>query len=69
MRKLTKEQKKLLDKWYNKQKEKGKNFTIFYDIDKDDNFSWKLFEDIEKINPCELLWSNINNYIIDKRNE
>lgn len=66
MRNLTAKQKKLLDKWYLQQIARGKQFTIWWKVDEDDDFSYELYEEIEGINPCEMLYQNINNYITDK---
>jgi len=66
MRDLTREQKKLLDNWYEEQKEKGKEFGLWWKVDKDDDFSYELYEKIDDINPCEIFYQNVNNYIQDK---
>jgi len=66
MRDLTKKQKRLLDIWYNEQKEKGKVISLFWKVNEDDDFSGELFEEIDNINPCEMIYQNINNYITSK---
>ena len=66
MRSLTVKQKKLLDAWYQEQKQKGKEFGIWWDVDKDDDFSAELYEKIDEINPCEIFYQNVNSYIQDK---
>lgn len=66
MRQLTRKQKKLLDSWYNKQKAKGQNFGIWWDVKDDDNFDGELYQKIDDINPCEIFYQNVNNYIHDK---
>ena len=66
MRDLTKKQKKLLDKWYNKQKAKGKTFGLWWDVHYDDDFSVELYEEIDNLNPCEIFYQNVNSYIQDK---
>ena len=63
LRELTKEQKKLLDIWFNKNKE---NIGISFDVQSNDNFSNELYEKLQKINDTEVLNVNINSYIVDK---
>lgn len=69
MRDLTKKQKKLLDSWYIEQIRKNKTFTIWWDLHDDDDFSFDLLEKVDSLNPCELIYQNINNYITDKLSE
>ena len=66
MRSLTKGQKKLLDKWYEEQKAKGKSFGLWWKVDNDDDFSSELYEKIDSLNPCEIFYQNVNNYIQEK---
>lgn len=66
MRSLTKEQKKLLDNWYNEQKAKGKSFGLWWKVDNDNNFPMELYEKIDSLNPCEIFYQNVNNYIQEK---
>jgi len=66
MRDLTREQKKLLDIWYSEQKEKGKRIGLFWEVEKDEDFSGELFEEVDNINPCEIITQNINQYITSK---
>lgn len=66
MRSLTKGQKKLLDKWYYEQKRKGKSFGLWWDVKDDDDFSSELYVEIDNLNPCEIFYQNVNNYIQEK---
>lgn len=66
MRSLTISQKKLLDKWYAEQTRTGKTFGYFWDVQFDEDFSGELYEQIDNINPCEIFYQNVNNYIQDK---
>jgi len=66
MRSLTKEQKKLLDRWYGEQKAKGKTFGLWWDVSKDEDFSGDLYEEIDNLNPCEIFYQNVNHYIQEK---
>lgn len=63
MRNLTSKQKKLLDTWYKEQKAKGKEFGIWWVVEEDDNFSGELYEQIDSLNPCEIFYQNVNDYI------
>jgi len=69
MRKLTKKQKKMLDKWYNEQVKNGRSFDDYWKLDEDDNFGSNLFHEIDNINPCEIFYQNVENYIQDKDNK
>jgi len=66
MRNLTRKQKALLDEWYKEQKDNGRILGFFWKVDEDDNFSSELFEKIDEINPCEMVYQNINEYISEK---
>lgn len=66
MRNLTAKQKKLLDIWFDEQIKRGKEFGYFWDLEKDDDFSYELFNLIDTFNPCEIINQNINNYIKEK---
>jgi len=66
MRNLTKRQKKMLNEWYNTEKAKGKTFGLWWKVDEDEDFSVDLYEDIDSINPCEIFYQNVNQYIQDK---
>lgn len=66
MRTLTVSQKKLLDKWYNEQVARGKTFGYFWDVGRDDDFGGGLYEEIDSLNPCEIFYQNVNNYITSK---
>ena len=66
MRNLTAKQKKMLDVWYNEQKAKGKEFGYFWEVDNDEDFDSDLYERINAINPCEIFYQNVNEYIQDK---
>lgn len=65
MRKLTIRQKKLLDKWYEENKNKP-SMTCFFDLERCEAFSLELLEKLEKINNTEILYQEINRYIGDK---
>jgi hypothetical protein len=69
MRDLTKKQKKILDKWYQEQVDAGRTIGLFWRLDEDDNFSYELYEEIDEINPCEIVYQNVNNYIQEKARE
>jgi len=66
MRQLTAKQRKMLDKWYSEQKANGKTFGLWWDVQKDEDFSGELYEQIDNINPCEIFYQNVNNYIQEK---
>jgi len=66
MRNLTRKQKALLDEWHKEQKDNGRILGFFWKVDEDDNFSSELFEKIDEINPCEMVYQNINEYISEK---
>lgn len=66
MRTLTSKQKKILNKWYKEQKDNGRVLGFWWDVTEDVNFSGDLFQQIDDINPCELIYQNINNYIYQK---
>ena len=66
MRDLTKGQKRLLDKWYKEQKTKGKIFGLWWNVLKDEDFSGKLYDKIDSLNPCEIFYQNVNHYIQEK---
>ena len=66
MRALTVRQKKLLDKWYEENKEEEQRRIDFFDWSKCDYFSLEFFEQLEVINDTEILSQNVNRYISDK---
>lgn len=66
MRDLTAKQKKMLNTWYNEQKANGKEFDYSWSVDTDEDFSGELYEAIDSINPCEIFYQNVNNYICNK---
>jgi len=66
MRGLTAKQKKLLDEWYNKNKDKIQQGRVFFKWDKCKYFSLELYEQLEQINDTEILSQSINNYIQEK---
>ncbi len=66
MRQLTSKQKKILDQWYKEQKQAGRELGFWWSVDEDINFNGDLFQQIDEINPCELIYQNINNYIYSK---
>lgn len=68
MRQLTKRQKKMLDKWYNKQRTRGKTFGLWWDVKDDDDFDGDLYQEIDNLNPCEIFYQNVNHYIQEKNN-
>jgi len=65
MRQLTAKQKEMIDNWYKKQKQKSKSFGLWWDVKDDDDFDGELYQKIDDINPCEIFYQNINNYIHD----
>ena len=66
MRDLTRKQKRLLDKWYEWNKEFIQIGLIWFEWGKCDFFSLELFEQLEAINDTEILSQNVNRYIADK---
>ena len=66
MRDLTCKQKRLLDKWYEWNKEFIQIGLIWFEWSKCDFFSLELFEQLEAINDTEILSQNVNRYITDK---
>ena len=65
MRRLTAKQKKLLDKWYEENKNKT-HIGYFFDLGKCEVFSLELLQKLEEINDTEILYQEINRYIGDK---
>ena len=65
MRELTIRQKKLLDKWYEENKNET-GVTCFFDLQQCEAFPLELMEKLEKINDTEILYQEINRYIGDK---
>jgi len=61
MRKLTIRQKKLLDEWYEENKNKP-SMTHFFDM----GINVELLEKLEEINNTEILYQEINRYMGDK---
>ena len=66
MRDLTSRQKKLLDAWYEKYKDKIQTGILHFDSSDCPYFSYDFYEELEKINDTEVLYQNINHYISDK---
>lgn len=66
MRQLTRKQKKLLDEWYEENKEYIQSGIMFFDLGDCDCFSSILLKKLEKINDTEILYQEINRYISDK---
>ena len=66
MRSLTIKQKKMLDSWYNDQVKAGRSFGLWWNVENDENFSGELYEEIDSLNPCEIFYQNVNNYIQEK---
>lgn len=60
MRILNKRQKKAIDKWF------SENWRGTGSIIDGDNMDPNLYDIIERINPHETFWSNLNRYICDK---
>ena len=60
MRNLTRQQKKILDQWYNGEKTKGKSFGLWWDVRTDNDFSYELYEKLNDLNPCEIFYQNVN---------
>lgn len=56
----------MLDKWYDEQIKKGRVFGLWWKVDEDYDLSVELYEEIDSINPCEIFYQNVNNYIHDK---
>mgnify|MGYP001564863358 CR=1 FL=1 len=57
MRELTREQKKMLLAWANKELRKEYMFDRVEEMDGD------TYEEINAINPCEIFYQNANNYL------
>ena len=71
MRELTKEQKKLLTKWYKEKEPTQKEKMILGSInplDSWENLSLEQIEKLEEINDTEILYQNVNNFLDDLRN-
>lgn len=66
MRKLNAKQKKLLDIWYEKNKEAIEIGRLFFDLGDCELFTDEFYEDLEKINDFEILYQEINRYIQEK---
>lgn len=66
MRRLNAKQKKLLDIWYEKNKEGIEAGRLFFDLGKCDLFNLDFYEELQKINDFEILYQEINNYIQEK---
>jgi len=60
MRTLNKRQKKILDNWFNK------NWTGAGSIGTVEDLPIEIFEELERINDHETLYTNVNCYISDK---
>lgn len=65
MRALNKKQRKLLDQWFEQNKNKT-HISIFFDLGKCDLFSYDLYEQLEQINDFETIYQAINAYVGDK---
>ena len=68
MRSLTRGQRKMLDVWFKEQKTSGRTLGYFWDVQDDEMFSGELYEKIDSLNPCEIFYQNVNNYIQEKEN-
>lgn len=68
MRTLTKHQKKLLNNWFEENKEKllDRGGILFFDVGECDLFSGELYQRLQQINDTEILYQNINRYISDR---
>ena len=60
MRQLNRQQKKLIDKWFDE------NWTGAGSIGGIDDLPIELWEELERINDHETIYQNIDNYISDK---
>jgi len=60
MRNLTSKQKALLLEWAKANKD-----LVYGHKDPVDNIPMELWETIEAINPCEILWQNANSFLND----
>lgn len=65
MRALNKRQRKLLDQWFEQNKDKT-HIGIFFDLGKCDLFSYDLLKQLEQINDFETIYQAINAYVGDK---
>tara|TARA_R100001530_G_scaffold12904_3_gene12008 strand:- start:717 stop:941 length:225 start_codon:yes stop_codon:yes gene_type:complete len=66
MRQLKISQKKLLKKWF------IENYKGGYMFNMADKIDFKLYQKIENINPTEIHYNNVNNYLeelVDKKNQ
>ena len=59
----------MLDVWYAGQKAKGRILGYSWSVETDDNFSGDLYSEIDDLNPCEIFYQNVNNYIQEKESE
>jgi len=66
MRRLNMKQKKLLDLWYEKNKEAIEIGRMHFDLGKCDLFNYEFYEGLQKINDFETIYQEINNYIQEK---
>ncbi len=65
MRNLTGQQKKLLRKWFNE------NYDGGYKFDLADKIDDETYNEIEKLNPTEIHYQNVNSFLeelVDKKN-
>ena len=58
----------MLDVWFKEQKTSGRTLGYFWDVQDDEMFSGELYEKIDSLNPCEIFYQNVNNYIQEKEN-
>jgi hypothetical protein len=63
MRQLTSKQKKLLDAWSTSYAKEGAELNTYEDLL---NIDWK---HLERENDTEILWSEVNRYLSDKKME
>jgi len=72
MRELTKKQKKLLDQWF-AEAEPSKEAEVLFGKTNElycvEHLTTEQFEMLEKINDTEVLWQNVNRYLMDKSME
>lgn len=63
MRNLNAKQRKLLDKWYNENKDDIQNGIASFEWATCREFSVSFYEELEKINNTEILYNEVNRYI------
>jgi hypothetical protein len=61
MRQLTSRQKKMLDLYVSEFKDRNGRFPFSAD-----ELPGYQLDNVDKVNPCELFWQNVNRYLVDK---